>query len=520
MIVDRIEAHFRGSPRGAVANLRLAQLRVMERVLTALAPNVSVETGSGISTILLGAVSRLHLVFTEDDRQAPASVIRQIEACKLGEASSIEWVTGVPATGLERHVFSQTIDFALLAGHHAHPSPVAEYEAILPHLTPGRAILALADVHLPHRRRLYEYLTRSGLFQHAALAGSLAFLRRTASPAQSLPPGWADRPLPTDGVGQTPERVLYELALVAATEGATDLERAGFAVNLGQAALGVDDRDSARAAFRSAIRLQSDNATAYDGLAWLALAERDPEEAARLRRWATLLDPNRVQLRIDLARDLIRSQNGPQAEQTLLDLLTAMPGHRDALDLLGDLYAALGRKDDERYCREKSREAGPDAPVPLYRLGDRLDFALGGDAAPYLGQGWHEPESWGRWSRGAESTVDFTLDGAVAPGAQALLSLDCVASFAWTGFQPVLTLSINHVTVAAQELAVAGESGGARRHLIRFDSGLLKSARVNTIGFRYRTPLVPKLVSETPDPRVLGFNLTALTLSILPPEAP
>jgi tetratricopeptide (TPR) repeat protein len=516
MIVDRIEAYFRGEPRGTAANLRLPALRVMEQLLRRSEPEATVETGCGLSTILLRAVSRRHIAFAEDDRGSPNGAVDLVDGCPVEGRAPVEWVFGRPGETLPRHEIPLPVDFVLLGGIYDHPFPAAECSLLVPRLKIGSGILAFGDLQLPHVRVLFEHLAGNPMFEVAGLAGPLGFLRRTEAEFEPLPADWAERPLPAEAMRSDDSAVLLDLARRMAGRASNDLEGAQLAANLGQAALGANDLDAAEQAFRDAIGLQSDNAAAYDGLARVAAARRNPLEAARLRRWATLLDPNRLQLRLEFARDLVRLGRGRDAEQVLGEAIAQAPKHREALDLLADLYEASGRKPQADACREKAAEPGPEPEPAVYEPERRLDFKQGGEGGAHLGRGWHGIEGWGPWSRGSDSVIEFRLDPDVAAraGRLGVLEIDWRASHVAEGFRPALVVFVNQVAVAVLEPAAAREGTGAVRFVVRFDSGALRPGRTNTIGFRYRTPLVPKLVGLGDDLRVLGFRLVGLRIGL------
>ncbi|HLY58837.1 MAG TPA: hypothetical protein VKS60_24960 [Stellaceae bacterium] len=517
MIVDQIEAHFRGVPRGAAGNVPLGTLRVLERLIAGREIRCSVETTAGASTILIGAVSARHIAFVEDDRPAPTSAVRCVETCPIARPEGIEFVHGMLGLVLPRHAFDTPIDLLLLGGAHRLPFPVGAFGLLARHLPDGTGLLVLDDVQLPHIRRLYDHLLEAEAFALAGLAGGTAFFRRTGAPlGDPLPPGWGERPLPVEAVRPDDAASMLSLAAEAAERGTDAFEQAQLAANHGIAALAAGAFDTAEAAFRTALARQADNSEAYDGLASLAVARDKPAEALAFRRWASLLDPNRASIRLELVRDLLRLRRFEAAETELHGVLRLSPDHHEALDFLEELYTVIGRPADAAVCRERARADGPEGPLPVYVAGTVLDFTAAGNALRYVGRGWQAAEGWGRWTRAREATVDFVLDakdGEPGDGVLATIELQLAASHAGPSFRPALDFAVNGVEVATRGLPSIAESSGQVMAAVTFDSRVFRAGRANAIALTFHTPVVPALVMESTDPRVLGVVVSTLKLS-------
>jgi tetratricopeptide (TPR) repeat protein len=517
MLTDRIEAYFRGPARGAAGNLSRSALRVLERLLTGTELRGTAEIGCGVSSILLAALSPRHVVFTPDDRALPTSAVRRLLACPLVPEGRVELVYGLSGETLSAHLFEAPLDAVLIAGAGNHPFPIRETWLLAPHLARGSALLVLDDVLIPHIRRLYDQLLAGPGFVLVGLAGATAFFRRTEA---ELPPApdeaVIDVRLPEEALlADTPERALA-LAEAAALHGTSAPERAQLAANHGHAALAAGALETATAAFRRALAEQSDNADAYDGLARLAIAGGEPAKALPLRRWASLLDPNRIRFRLDLAHDLVTVGRIADAQRALLGVFALAPDHREALDLLAELMAALGQPDEAALCRSRAALDGPEGELPTYVAGTPVPFDSRGDGARYLGRGWFEAESWGRWSRGADSTLDFRLDSkdlVPGPGIVARLELTCAASHASANFRPMLTIAIDGQTVGEHPLVAVRQAGQPLPYVVVFDSRVLQLGRSTSIGLTCRSPIVPRLVGERADRRVLGLILARFCLS-------
>jgi tetratricopeptide (TPR) repeat protein len=521
MITDRIEAHFRGSPLGAAANMPYEALRVIERLVEKLEPKLTAEIGCGVSTILLGAMSARHTVYADDDRGRVGSAVAAVLACPLVQMESLRFAYGEPQTRIGQVPTGAPLDVVLIGGDHPLPSPVIEFIHLAERLRSETGLLVLDNVQLPHVRRLYSHLLEDPAFVQVGLAGRLACFRRAQAPLRRLAADWGEAALETADLRTDEFVLLRELAEAAASRGTTDLERAQLLGNLARANLVTGDVDRAERAARDALALLPDDAVAYDALARVAAVRDGPAAASPFRRWASLLAPNNAGIRLDLAGDLARQGRFADAEQALLDLLAGAPGHRDALALLGDLTAVQGRAADARLCREKEAEPGPEGAVPLYVAGEWLEFRQDGKGIRHPHRGWQFAEGWGSWSRGADSSVAFTLDPeGTGPDLTAVLELLCAASHVTAGFAPTLHLRVNDVPVGMLKLAPLTPDMPMLTYALRFDADLLRSGSANIVRFLYRMPLMPALTGGSRDPRLIGFSLAAFRLRFEPKPAP
>ncbi|MDQ1078021.1 class I SAM-dependent methyltransferase [Pseudoroseomonas cervicalis] len=151
-------------------------------------PRLTVETGCGLSTILLNARSRQHVSFTiggdVDDS------LGRVQASEMFDGANTKFVLGPSQATL--HDFkgclaSQGIDpelrvdFALIDGAHAYPCPELDYWHIYPYLN-SWGLLAVDDIHIPTIHRLYEFLRADDMFDFYAVVENTAFFVRNASP--------------------------------------------------------------------------------------------------------------------------------------------------------------------------------------------------------------------------------------------------------------------------------------------------------------------------------------------------
>jgi hypothetical protein len=100
-----------------------------------------------------------------------------------------------------------------------------------------------------------------------------------------------------------------------------------------------------------------------------------------------------------------RASTRIQIDPSLLD------GTGDAVTLTFTVGAPYCAHEHDGGHDERIRGAGLKAVAligpasPVAGKVEALDFSLTGCAGPYLGDGWHEPESWGRWVDGARASV-------------------------------------------------------------------------------------------------------------------
>lgn len=167
---------------------------VSERVLCALArhlrahpPRLSVETGTGRTTLLFSQLSKQHVVFTKEDSGDGDSLTAVQTSPLLGDG--VEFVVGPTQRTLLSYPFGP-IDLAYLDGPHAYPFPDLEYWAVYPHISHG-GMLVIDDVNIPTIGNLYAFLKADAMWSLAEVVDNTAFFRRTN--AEALDPygeGW------------------------------------------------------------------------------------------------------------------------------------------------------------------------------------------------------------------------------------------------------------------------------------------------------------------------------------------
>lgn len=139
----------------------------------------SVETGSGLSTILFSHLSKNHLVFAKErfgDRQGNS--ISSVKSSGLFRSESVEYVIGPTQRTLPNYEFTEKLQLVLIDGPHGFPYPNLEYYYLYQHLDEG-ALLIIDDIHIPTIRQLAEVLCEDEMFEKLEVVESCLFLKRT-----------------------------------------------------------------------------------------------------------------------------------------------------------------------------------------------------------------------------------------------------------------------------------------------------------------------------------------------------
>jgi glycosyltransferase involved in cell wall biosynthesis len=137
----------------------------------------SVETGCGVSTILLSNISKIkHKCFA-----LPRGDLDTVKSSPLLNKDTIEFVEGPTQRNLPYHNFSEKLQLALIDGAHGYPFPEIDYYFIYPHLDEG-ALLIIDDIWIPTIQNLYLFLKEDEMFELLEVIGNrTAFFRRTSA---------------------------------------------------------------------------------------------------------------------------------------------------------------------------------------------------------------------------------------------------------------------------------------------------------------------------------------------------
>ena len=163
-------------------------LRALARIAGELHPlNLSVETGSGASTILFSHLSKAHITFTIDSGSGSLDNVRR---SALFRSENVSVIKGPSQLTLPKYGFSEPIDLALIDGPHAYPFPDLEYFYFYPHIRPG-GILIVDDIQIRSIRNLFDFLTVDEMWNLKEVVETTAYFTRTEAPV--FPPtgdGW------------------------------------------------------------------------------------------------------------------------------------------------------------------------------------------------------------------------------------------------------------------------------------------------------------------------------------------
>jgi predicted O-methyltransferase YrrM len=162
---------------GTVPNVvleRLAELLETRR------PKVSVETGTGRSTLLFSHLSANHTVFCFDDR-AEWNSYGAVQESELLDLRNTKFVLGPTQITLKNYVFTEPIDLAFIDGPHGYPFPDLEYYYFYPHIAVG-GLLLIDDINIPSIKSMFEIIRAGDMFELVQVVEYTAFLRRTEAP--------------------------------------------------------------------------------------------------------------------------------------------------------------------------------------------------------------------------------------------------------------------------------------------------------------------------------------------------
>ncbi|MEZ2320221.1 MAG: glycosyltransferase [Microcoleus sp.] len=137
--------------------------------------NNSVETGCGVSTILLSNISKInHKCFA-----LPRGDLDTVKSSPLLNKATIEFIEGPTQKNLPHHNFSEKLQLALIDGAHGYPFPEIDYYFIYPYLDQG-ALLIIDDIWIPTIQNLYLFLKEDEMFELLEVIGNrTALFRRT-----------------------------------------------------------------------------------------------------------------------------------------------------------------------------------------------------------------------------------------------------------------------------------------------------------------------------------------------------
>ncbi len=177
----------------------------------------------------------------------------------------------------------------------------------------------------------------------------------------------------------------------------------------------------------------------------------------------------------------------------------------------------LGISSDERQLGVAVREVrlaeAAEKPPTLYRLGETLDFAAGGNAGPMLGVGWSDAAPQGTWSVGQDAEIRLALARPIV--GDALMHLSGAPLLAAARPAATVEVLVNGRPVGSLEYHL-GEAEEERA--IRIPAAALEQTAPAAVSVTLRVPdaISPKALGLSDDPRPLGFLARRLRLEVAP----
>ena len=141
----------------------------------------SVETGSGMTTLLFSHLSSDHRVFAVDAGDS----ISQVRRSPLFRNETVTYIEGPTQLTLPTHKFEQKVQIALIDGPHGYPFPDLEYYYFYPLIETG-GLLLVDDIPIPTIRRMFDIIKADPMFELLdVINDNMAFFRRTSAPLVS-----------------------------------------------------------------------------------------------------------------------------------------------------------------------------------------------------------------------------------------------------------------------------------------------------------------------------------------------
>ncbi len=162
-------------------------LRVIIKYCSNLDVTYSMETGSGVSTIVFSHISKDHKVFAVDYGNGS---ITNVKKSPLFNSETVEFIEGPTQITLPNFKFKKKLQVALIDGPHGYPFPDMEYYYIYPNLDVN-ALLIVDDIQIPTIHNMFQFIKADEMFDLLEVVGNTAFFRRTDS--ETFPPtidGW------------------------------------------------------------------------------------------------------------------------------------------------------------------------------------------------------------------------------------------------------------------------------------------------------------------------------------------
>ncbi len=153
----------------------------------------SIETGCGVTTLLLGHYARHHSVYAGGQGGISAAEPGMLRAEATPDAERITRIDGPVCETMLLHPLQDEIDIAILGGIDGYPATDLAFAAIGRRLRPG-ALLVISDIRIPTTHQLYRFLLDEEAFQLDKVAITTAFFRYLPDTASKGPAAaWSEQ---------------------------------------------------------------------------------------------------------------------------------------------------------------------------------------------------------------------------------------------------------------------------------------------------------------------------------------
>ena len=142
--------------------------------------------------------------------------------------------------------------------------------------------------------------------------------------------------------------------------------------------------------------------------------------------------------------------------------------------------------------------------IPVYRMGQVIDFTEKGNAAPYLEAGWNARDDYGCWTLGTEATLTLRLDP--RPDGPTSLSV-LISEIMVDATAPTLPVEV----VANGKMLAEWTMGPDRtphQRTVELPAEVIPLDGSLSLAFRIATPRTPASMGWSSDLRPLGIRLT------------
>ena len=158
-------------------NLNPDVLRAVVRHAARIGARETVETGCGLSTVVLSVMADCHTCFTV----AAGNSLQLVQAVPHLRRNIVNFVIGPSQLTLPRHSFPRPLDLVLVDGPHGFPFAQMEYFYFYQRIRPG-GLLIIDDIHIPTVRQMYDFLRDDRMWAHVEDVLTTAFFTRTNAP--------------------------------------------------------------------------------------------------------------------------------------------------------------------------------------------------------------------------------------------------------------------------------------------------------------------------------------------------